>query len=67
VRLRFTLAWSGLSQQACAAPHFAALAKLPGMHTQIRDAIREERPVSVCLLNYRKDKTPFWNAFRSAE
>ncbi|KAI3429692.1 hypothetical protein D9Q98_005777 [Chlorella vulgaris] len=31
---------------------------------EIRDAIREERPCSVCLLNYRKDKTPFWNFFR---
>lgn len=30
---------------------------------EIRDAIREERAASVCLLNYRKDKTPFWNAF----
>ena len=30
---------------------------------EIRDAIREERPCSVVLLNYRKDKTPFWNAF----
>jgi len=39
----------------------------PGTSTQavmeIRDAIREERDASVCLLNYRKDKTPFWNAF----
>ncbi|PRW60670.1 LOV domain-containing [Chlorella sorokiniana] len=31
---------------------------------EIRDAIREERPCSICLLNYRKDKTPFWNYFR---
>ncbi len=39
----------------------------PGTSTQavmeIRDAIREERAASVCLLNYRKDKTPFFNAF----
>lgn len=39
----------------------------PGTSTQsvmqVRDALREERPVAVCLLNYRKDKTPFWNAF----
>lgn len=33
---------------------------------EIRDAIREERECSVCLLNYRKDKTPFWNAFYMA-
>ncbi|KAL4426061.1 hypothetical protein ABPG77_007857 [Micractinium sp. CCAP 211/92] len=31
---------------------------------EIRDAVREERPCSVCLLNYRKDGTPFWNYFR---
>ena len=30
---------------------------------EIRDAIREDRSCSVCLLNYRKDGTPFWNAF----
>jgi PAS domain S-box-containing protein len=30
---------------------------------EIRDAIREERDTSVCLLNYRKDGRPFWNAF----
>jgi len=30
---------------------------------EIRDAIREERATSVCLLNYKKDGTPFWNAF----
>jgi PAS domain S-box-containing protein len=30
---------------------------------EIRDAIREERSTSVCLLNYRKDGAPFWNAF----
>jgi hypothetical protein len=31
--------------------------------TAIRDALREERPVSVTLLNYKKDGTPFWNLF----
>jgi PAS domain S-box-containing protein len=30
---------------------------------EIRDAIREERETNVCLLNYRKDGTTFWNAF----
>ncbi|KAL6777310.1 hypothetical protein ACKKBF_B21015 [Auxenochlorella protothecoides x Auxenochlorella symbiontica] len=30
---------------------------------EIRDALREERPVSVCLLNYRRDGAPFWNCF----
>ncbi len=28
---------------------------------KIRDAIRNAEPVSVRLLNYRKDGTPFWN------
>jgi len=42
---------------------------LQGLHTsrqavgEIRDAIREERETSTCLLNYKKDGTPFWNAF----
>jgi hypothetical protein len=31
--------------------------------TAIRDALREERAVSVTLLNYKKDGTPFWNLF----
>jgi hypothetical protein len=31
--------------------------------TAIRDALREERPVSVTLLNYKKDRTPFYNLF----
>ena len=31
--------------------------------TAIRDAIRENRSVSVTLLNYKKDGTPFWNLF----
>jgi PAS domain S-box-containing protein len=31
--------------------------------TAIRDAIRESRSVSVTLLNYKKDGTPFWNLF----
>jgi len=29
---------------------------------QLRAAIRERRPCSVVLCNYRKDRTPFWNA-----
>ncbi|SHG24341.1 PAS domain S-box-containing protein [Jatrophihabitans endophyticus] len=28
---------------------------------QIRDCLREERPLTTTLLNYRKDGTPFWN------
>lgn len=31
--------------------------------SEIRDAVREERETNVCLLNYRKDGTSFWNAF----
>nr|AML76931.1 putative LOV domain-containing protein [Ehretia acuminata] len=30
---------------------------------EIREAIREERPIQVSLLNYRKDGTPFWMLF----
>ncbi|GAB4822542.1 hypothetical protein N2152v2_009588 [Parachlorella kessleri] len=30
---------------------------------EIRDAIREDRPCSTCLVNYKKDGTKFWNAF----
>ncbi|KAF5443258.1 hypothetical protein F2P56_035831 [Juglans regia] len=30
---------------------------------EIREAIREERPIQVNLLNYRKDGTPFWMLF----
>nr|AML79293.1 putative LOV domain-containing protein [Cymbomonas sp. BC-2016] len=33
---------------------------------EIRDAIREEREVTVQLLNYHKDKTPFQNIFHLA-
>lgn len=29
----------------------------------IRQGIAEGRDISVCLLNYRADKTPFWNQF----
>lgn len=35
----------------------------PQAISEIRDAIREERSTSVCLLNFRKDGSPFWNAF----
>ena len=28
---------------------------------KIRDAVKEKKAVSVRLLNYRKDGTPFWN------
>nr|AML78096.1 putative LOV domain-containing protein [Lobochlamys segnis]AML79264.1 putative LOV domain-containing protein [Oogamochlamys gigantea] len=30
---------------------------------EIRDALREDRSCQVCLLNYRKDGTPFFNQF----
>nr|AML77946.1 putative LOV domain-containing protein [Ligustrum sinense] len=30
---------------------------------EIREAIREERPIQISLLNYRKDGTPFWMLF----
>lgn len=30
---------------------------------EIREAIREERPIQISLLNYRKDRTPFWMLF----
>jgi two-component system, cell cycle sensor histidine kinase and response regulator CckA len=33
----------------------------PAAVTQIREAIRDERPCTVELLNYRKDGTPLWN------
>lgn len=32
----------------------------------IRDAIREEKPISVLMLNYKKDKAAFWNLFHLA-
>ena len=35
----------------------------PQAVSEIRDAVREERSTSVCLLNFRKDGSPFWNAF----
>lgn len=30
---------------------------------EIREAIRQERPIQINLLNYRKDGTPFWMLF----
>jgi PAS domain-containing protein len=33
---------------------------------EIREAMREERQISVLLLNFRKDGQPFWNAFTLA-
>ena len=33
---------------------------------ELRDAIREERSISVCLLNYKKSGIPFWNALSIA-
>jgi PAS domain S-box-containing protein len=32
----------------------------------IREAIRRGEDASVCLINYRKDQTPFWNKFMVA-
>lgn len=29
--------------------------------TEIREAVKAGRPVTTCLLNYKKDGTPFWN------
>nr|AML76856.1 putative LOV domain-containing protein [Marrubium vulgare] len=31
---------------------------------EIREAIREERPIQISLLNYRKNGTPFWMLFQ---
>ena len=31
--------------------------------SEIRDALREDRSCSVCLLNYRRDGSTFWNQF----
>ncbi|KAL8518807.1 hypothetical protein ACS0TY_009960 [Phlomoides rotata] len=31
---------------------------------EIREAIREERPIQISLLNYRKNGTPFWTLFQ---
>lgn len=30
--------------------------------TQLREAIRDQRPIALEILNYRRDGTPFWNA-----
>ena len=38
----------------------------PAAVTQIRDAIRERRPLAIELLNYRKDGAPFWNGITIA-
>ena len=34
----------------------------PGTVTQLREAVRECRPVALEILNYRRDGAPFWNA-----
>ena len=34
----------------------------PGAVRQVREAVDERRDISIDLLNYRKDGTPFWNA-----
>nr|AML76774.1 putative LOV domain-containing protein [Fontinalis antipyretica] len=33
----------------------------PDAVREIREAIKAEKPCTVRILNYRKDKTPFWN------
>ncbi len=38
----------------------------PAAVAELRRAVREGRPCSVELLNYRKDGTPFWNALSLA-
>nr|AML76464.1 putative LOV domain-containing protein [Plagiomnium insigne] len=38
----------------------------PDAVREIREAIKGERPCTVRILNYRKDKTPFWNHFHVA-
>ncbi len=35
----------------------------PSSIAVIREGIKEGRDVAVCLINYRKDGTPFWNQF----
>jgi PAS domain S-box-containing protein len=34
----------------------------PASVSQLREAIREHRPIALEILNYRRDGTPFWNA-----
>ena len=34
----------------------------PAAVSQLRDAIREHRPIALEILNYRRDGAPFWNA-----
>ncbi|MEQ8700674.1 MAG: PAS domain-containing protein [Bauldia litoralis] len=36
----------------------------PAAAQAIRDAIADEREISIDILNYRKDGTPFWNRLR---
>ncbi len=38
----------------------------PATIAQLKQAIREQREVTITLLNYRKDGTPFWNELRIA-
>ncbi|XP_022877570.1 protein TWIN LOV 1 isoform X2 [Olea europaea var. sylvestris] len=38
----------------------------PATQYQIKECIRTEQPCTVCILNYRKDKTPFWNLLHIA-
>lgn len=38
----------------------------PAAVRRIRDALKEEKPLDIELLNYRKDGTPFWNALSIA-
>ena len=36
----------------------------PAAIEEIRQALREERPITIDLVNYKKDGTPFWNRLR---
>nr|AML79548.1 putative LOV domain-containing protein [Cyrilla racemiflora] len=38
----------------------------PATQYQIKECIRTEQPCTVRILNYRKDKTPFWNLLHIA-
>ena len=52
-----------LQFRAESAPALLSTRRAARQVTAIRDAIRENRSVSVTLLNYKKDGTPFWNLF----
>ncbi len=41
---------------------FQGAATDPAAVSQLRDALREHRPIALEILNYRRDGAPFWNA-----